>query len=110
MRTTGGLSFVLAALTLSACAGTSSSDAQRAVAKCSLPVESQLGLASGQSWDKRQVSVQELPDGVLRVSAVANVRTAGSGDVTDRPYVCDVAPDSSDERGFRVVSVQVKPA
>ena len=99
---------MLAVLALSACAETATSDAQRAVAKCSLPVESHLGLAPGQSWDKSDVSVEELDNGGLRVSAVATVRTAGSGNVTDRPYVCDVAPDPSDERGFRVVSVQVQ--
>ncbi|GAB2775719.1 hypothetical protein GCM10027039_41290 [Terrabacter koreensis] len=108
MRTAGGLPLVLAVLALSACADTTG-DTQRAVAKCSLPVESQLGLTSGQSWEKTQVSVEELADGGLRVSAVATVRTAGSGDVSDRPYVCIVAPDASDERGYRVVSVQVQP-
>jgi len=95
---------------LAGCAAEESDAPDRAVAKCSLPVEEQLALQAGQTWERSQVAVEELGDGGYLVSAVATIRTDGSPDQVDRAYTCTLTPDSGDERGFRVVDLVVHPA
>lgn len=97
-------------LALGGCSGLSEPDVQQlAIAKCGLPVEQELALVDGQTWERSEVGVEPLGKGAYRVTGIVTIRIAGSTEVTDRPFTCEVEPDSSDERGFRVVGVDVGP-
>lgn len=104
----GGTAGVLVALLgLGACVEPGPTAADLAVATCGLPLELELDLPAGQTWDRSEVGVEHLGEGAYRVTGIVTVRTDGSADVTDRPFTCELAPDSSDERGFRVTSLEV---
>ena len=98
-------------LALGGCSWSGEADEQQlAVAKCGLPVEQELALADGQTWERSEVGVEPLGKGAYRVTGIVTIRTAGSAEITDRPFTCEVEPDSSDERGFRVLALDVGPA
>jgi hypothetical protein len=104
---------VLASLCLvavSACASEESKTAELAYAKCGLPVYTELGDGEGQRVSRSQGQVEGLDGGRYRITGVATVMLDGDRAQTDYDYVCELAPDSSDERGFRVTSLQVKKA
>lgn len=104
---------VLASLCLvavSACASEESRTAELAYAKCGLPVYTELGDGEGQRVSRSQGQVEGLDGGRYRITGVATVMLDGDRAQTDYDYVCELAPDSSDRRGFRVTSLQVKKA
>lgn len=104
----GGMVGVLVALLgLGACVEAGPTTADLAVAKCGLPLELELDLPAGRTWDRSEVGVEHLGEGAYRVTGIVTIRTDGSADVTDRPFTCEVTPDSDDERGFRVTSLEV---
>lgn len=107
---TCGVVAVLVALGASGCSVQSEGDRQQlAYATCGLPLEQELALPASQTWDRSEAAVEHLGEGAYRVTGIITVRTDGSADVTDRPFTCDVEPDSSDERGFRVVALEIGP-
>lgn len=106
-----GVVAVLVALGAGGCGGQDEADRQQlAYAKCGLPLEQELALPDGQTWERSEVGVERVGDGAYRVTGIITIYTDGSADVTDRPFTCEVEPDSSDERGFRVVDLEVGPA
>lgn len=91
------------------CVSIDTGRAEVAVAKCSLPVKEELGLANGQRMDTSQVQVQHMGDGRYRVTGVASYAKEGREDRTDSAYTCEVEPDQTDTlRGFRVSALTVR--
>src|SRR5690625_4793172 len=62
----GAVALILA---LSGCSWSGEADEQQlAVAKCGLPVEQELALADGQTWERSEVGVEPLGKGAYRRS------------------------------------------
>jgi hypothetical protein len=110
MQATRAVTVVLLAGGLATgCASIDADRAELAVAKCSLPVKEELGLANGQRMDTSQVQVQDVGDGRYRVTGLASYAKEGQEDRTESAYACEVEPDSTDKlRGFRVSALTVK--
>lgn len=100
---------LLAGVLTTGCVSIDTDRAEVAVAKCSLPVKEELGLANGQRMDTSRVQVQDMGDGRYRVTGLASYAKEGQEDRTESAYTCYVEPDSTDKlRGFRVSALTVK--
>ncbi len=81
-----------------------------AQAKCSVPVDKEVGLYSEQASSSRKdgVEVVALGDGRYRVTGTVTGDADGMDESAD--FICEVAPDDSDKlRGFRVTNLEVTP-
>lgn len=100
---------LLAGALTTSCVSIDTDRREVAVAKCSLPVKEELGLANGQRMDTSQVQVQDMGDGRYRVTGFASYAKEWQEDRTESAYTCEVEPDSTDRlRGFRVSALTVK--
>lgn len=103
-----GAGALLLITVLSTGCGESVDTVELAAAKCGLPVYEELGDSDTRSVDRDVMEVRDLGDGDYRISGTATVRE--DQEVELFAYGCEVTPDDSDPRGFRVTSLEVTPA
>lgn len=100
----------LCIVSVSGCASPEPTTDELAYAKCGLPVYTHLGDGDGKRVDRSQGHVEGLDGGRYRVTGIATVSVDGDAAQSEYTYVCELAPDDSDERGFRVTDLQVEAA
>lgn len=92
---------------LASCTSNHEDRATIAAAKCSVPVSEEAGFPEDALPHYEADEVEDLKEGRYRVTGTSTI----VGEVTKAvEFVCEVAPDDSDElRGFKVTHLDVTP-